>query len=557
MIWRAKAPDAPSAAYASAIAVEFKGVRQYVNFTRSAVIGVQADTGDFLWSDSASANGTANCSSPVAYQDSIFSSSGYGQGCALVKITGKRGRAGADLVYQNKDLRNHHGGIVLDGKYVYGSDEGVLKCLDVTTGKVRWQDRSVGKGAVVYADGKIILRSEQGPVALLEANPNAYREHGRFDQPDRSGQAAWCASSRGGRQAVHSRPGSDAGVRPAGEVTGAECASTKDRLCRDSPESSCVSGSEHRSRGRRAVRMRDVQRPAAGCLRSWRSPAGPGITGSATTTSFEFDPTGRYVPGHGGGLRAPLADGRRRDPRGHGRSARPRPLDRAGRSSGLVLAAGVHAPVAPGIARRGALERPRGRRIRLPHSRRGLGQEAHDSPPGLRASAPTAVRPSRRFSPRQRLPARLRLRRHARPERATWLAPTTPEIFASEPGDGRAGADRALADVVSFGPQLPGMLESPQALLQSPVVSPNGIAVRRFCTAGSPGGTRHDAHAHRRIRRQATCASSTPSARRRTSSGAIRQHILAFSEPAVRTAGASTCSRTPTTARSKSSVQIA
>lgn len=191
VVWKAKAPEAPPAAYSSAIAVDLKGVRQYVNFTHTAVIGVRADNGDFLWSNSASANGTANCSSPVAYRGYVFSSSGYGQGCALVKITGKRGRDGADLVYKNEELRSHHGGVVLDGQYVYGTDEGVMKCLDVMTGKTQWQDRSVGKGAVVYADGKIILRSEQGPIAMMDATPEGYHERGRFDQPDRSGQAAW------------------------------------------------------------------------------------------------------------------------------------------------------------------------------------------------------------------------------------------------------------------------------------------------------------------------------------------------------------------------------
>jgi outer membrane protein assembly factor BamB len=191
VIWKTMTPDNPSAAYASTIVADLKGVRQYVNYVQNAVVGIRADNGDFLWSNSASANPTANCSSPVVYEDSVFSSSGYGQGCALVKITGKRGRDGADLVYKNTEMRNHHGGIVLIGKYVYGADEGIMKCLDVTTGDVMWQDRSVGKGAVVYVDGKIILRSEQGPLALMDATPDGYQERGRFDQPDRSNQAAW------------------------------------------------------------------------------------------------------------------------------------------------------------------------------------------------------------------------------------------------------------------------------------------------------------------------------------------------------------------------------
>jgi outer membrane protein assembly factor BamB len=47
------------------------------------------------------------------------------------------------------------------------------------------------KGSVVYADGKIIFRNEQGPVVMLEANPRDYKELGRFDQPDRSSRPAW------------------------------------------------------------------------------------------------------------------------------------------------------------------------------------------------------------------------------------------------------------------------------------------------------------------------------------------------------------------------------
>lgn len=191
VVWRANAPGTPSAAYASPIVFKANGVRQYVNFTHTSVIGVSADNGDFLWANGASANGTANCSSPIAFGDYVFSSSGYGQGCALVKVTGRRGRAGADLVYKNKQMQNHHGGMVRVGKYVYGADQSVLKCLDMMTGKAKWQDRSVGKGAVVYADGKIFLRSERGPVAMLEATPDEYREFGQFEQPDRSGQSAW------------------------------------------------------------------------------------------------------------------------------------------------------------------------------------------------------------------------------------------------------------------------------------------------------------------------------------------------------------------------------
>ena len=54
-----------------------------------------------------------------------------------------------------------------------------------------FRSRSVGKGAVVWADGKIVVRSEEGPVALVEATPRGYVELGRFTPEKRSDRPAW------------------------------------------------------------------------------------------------------------------------------------------------------------------------------------------------------------------------------------------------------------------------------------------------------------------------------------------------------------------------------
>lgn len=50
-------------------------------------------------------------------------------------------------------MRNHHGGVVLVNGYLYGFSDAILTCMEFATGKVIWRDRSVGKGALTYADG--------------------------------------------------------------------------------------------------------------------------------------------------------------------------------------------------------------------------------------------------------------------------------------------------------------------------------------------------------------------------------------------------------------------
>ncbi len=170
------------------------GVRkQYIQLTHRVVAGVDAETGRIVWSAQRPGK-TAVIPTPVVYNNIVFVTSGYGVGCNAFQVGGSGGRMAARQIYANRDLVNHHGGVVLVDQHVYGhSDRGDWTCMDVTNGRVVWRDRGVRKGAVVYADGHLYCRGEsgQGTVALVEATPNGYVEKGRFDQPDRSGKQTW------------------------------------------------------------------------------------------------------------------------------------------------------------------------------------------------------------------------------------------------------------------------------------------------------------------------------------------------------------------------------
>lgn len=194
MIWKSAVPGNPQAGYASAIKINTGGVEQYVAFTHAGIMGIEAKTGTPLWGNDRAANKTANCSAPVFYPEmnSVFYASGYGTGGALLRLNAAQNRVTAQLGFFTPDMKNHHGGMVQVDGYLYGSsDPGVLTCINLRNGETVWQDRSVGKGALTCADGHIYMRSEKGPVALVEVNPKAYVEKGRFEQPQRSGKPAW------------------------------------------------------------------------------------------------------------------------------------------------------------------------------------------------------------------------------------------------------------------------------------------------------------------------------------------------------------------------------
>jgi outer membrane protein assembly factor BamB len=132
---------------------------------------------------------------PICADDHVYVTSGYGVGCNLFKISAAGGKFAAEQVYANKVMVNHHGGVVKLGDYVYGhSDSKGWTCQNFKTGEAKWQEKGkVGKGALVYADGRLYLRQEdkEGTIALIEASPDGYKELGRFDQPDRTKKNSW------------------------------------------------------------------------------------------------------------------------------------------------------------------------------------------------------------------------------------------------------------------------------------------------------------------------------------------------------------------------------
>jgi outer membrane protein assembly factor BamB len=181
------------AAYAGLLPVEIGGVRQYLILTDASVAGISAADGKLLWRADR-AGKTAVIPDPIYKDGILFVTSGYGIGCNGFKITASGGKFSAEQVYAGTQMKNHHGGVILVGEHLYGFDEGTLKCLEMKTGKVVWENKSVGKGSIAYADGMLIVRSEKakgGEIGLVEANPTGYKELGRFSVPDPTGKNTW------------------------------------------------------------------------------------------------------------------------------------------------------------------------------------------------------------------------------------------------------------------------------------------------------------------------------------------------------------------------------
>ncbi len=192
-LWKSKI-DA-RAGYASMIKATIAGVAQYVQLTADGVVGVDARDGRFLWRYDAPAHtkyGGINISTPICSDDRVFAAVGYGIGGGQVQVEKTSEGFVAREVYFTKEMKNHHGGMVLLEGYLYGAnDPGILTCLEFKTGKVMWRSREPGKCSILCADGMLYCRSEMGPISLVKAIPERCEVKGRFEQPDQSKQKAW------------------------------------------------------------------------------------------------------------------------------------------------------------------------------------------------------------------------------------------------------------------------------------------------------------------------------------------------------------------------------
>ena len=183
LIWKSQSD---TAGYSSAISVDAAGATEVIFFTSKRAVGLDLRDGRLLWEYTRPANDVANVATPVARGNRVFISSDYGTGGGLVEIQSNGKDVTAHEVYFTKEMKNHHSSTVLVGDYLYGFSSSILTAMRFDTGEIAWRDRSVGKGSLVYADGRLYCLSENGVVGLVEATPAGYHETGRFQIPQGS-----------------------------------------------------------------------------------------------------------------------------------------------------------------------------------------------------------------------------------------------------------------------------------------------------------------------------------------------------------------------------------
>ncbi len=160
------------AGYGSPVPQTLDGVRTVLVFNPAGLTSRRVSDGKMLWHFPWSTSYDVNAATPLVIGDKVFISSGYGTGCALIQIAQNKPK----VLWQNKNMRNHMAScIYLDG-FLYGFDEGELRCLDFNTGEVKWSSGRYGKGSAMLAGKNLLAFSDKGMLASVEASPAGYKE---------------------------------------------------------------------------------------------------------------------------------------------------------------------------------------------------------------------------------------------------------------------------------------------------------------------------------------------------------------------------------------------
>ena len=160
------------AGYATAVPFTMGGKKCVAMFIEKDVVGLEAATGKELWKFPWKTGYEVNAADPIISGDTVFISSGYNKGCALLRMTPDS----VEQVWQNKNMRNHFNSTVLWNGHFYGVDDNQLACLDYRTGQKKWSHRGLGKGSLMIADGKLIILSERGKLVIARAWPDGFEE---------------------------------------------------------------------------------------------------------------------------------------------------------------------------------------------------------------------------------------------------------------------------------------------------------------------------------------------------------------------------------------------
>jgi outer membrane protein assembly factor BamB len=178
-LWKVGDDDA---SYSSPALATLAGMKQILSVNAHSVTGHDPHDGKVLWNYSWPGQ-MAKASQPVPLSgDRVFLSAGYNVGCVMLHIArGSDGKWTAESVWVGRNkMCTQFSNVVVAHNYAFGLDCRELACIDLESGERKWKGKTYNFGQILLVGDLIVVQAEDGFVALVEANPNEFKEVARL-----------------------------------------------------------------------------------------------------------------------------------------------------------------------------------------------------------------------------------------------------------------------------------------------------------------------------------------------------------------------------------------
>jgi outer membrane protein assembly factor BamB len=170
--------------YCSPHPVRMGDVEQIVISTEKGLTAFDPVKGTILWRHSwPLEGGMARVVQPTFFDNSEFLiGTGFGIGTQRVHVAREGDNWTTQEVWTTKTIKPYYNDVVVHQGHAYGFDNNFFTCVSLADGKSKWRARGYGSGQVLLlADQSLLLiLSEKGEVALVEAIPEKHSELARF-----------------------------------------------------------------------------------------------------------------------------------------------------------------------------------------------------------------------------------------------------------------------------------------------------------------------------------------------------------------------------------------
>jgi len=169
--------------YCSLHPTHLDGVEQLVIATDKGLTAFRPTNGEVFWQHKWELDKMARVVQPTILGDAdVLLGTGFGFGTRRVHI-GRQGDSWTpEEVWTTLAIKPYYNDLVVHGGHIYGFDGNFFTCVNLADGKAKWRARGYGNGQVLLlADQDLLLLvSEEGEVALVQANPQEHKELARF-----------------------------------------------------------------------------------------------------------------------------------------------------------------------------------------------------------------------------------------------------------------------------------------------------------------------------------------------------------------------------------------